>query len=264
MLPESRLEPVLVSQVYWKQKKAFQLAEDIYGEWVLFAVTEGRFRYGIADKEGEAVFGDLIICPPHTLFKREIIDPLSFHFYRFDWNETQNPTALLPVKVSLSDHIRLSSTYYYLERLSAQPADENKQSRIGHLLKDLWQTACMEAEWNQAKPYSHSGSDTAIEAAAHKLRQQAFGKVELKQLSTELGLSPVQFTRRFQAVYGQPPMDYLTSLRLQKAQALLLETELTLEQIAEQCGYDNGFYFSRMFTKKMNVSPSAYRKSHRI
>jgi transcriptional regulator GlxA family with amidase domain len=86
----------------------------------------------------------------------------------------------------------------------------------------------------------------------------------MKQLSSGLGISPVQFTRRFQAAYGQTPIDFLTSLRLQKAQALLLETELTLEQVADQCGYENGFYLSRMFSKKLNISPSAYRKSHRI
>jgi len=56
----------------------------------------------------------------------------------------------------------------------------------------------------------------------------------------------------------------LTSLRLRKAQSLLLETNKTLEDIAEKCGYKNGFYFSRRFSKKLNISPSEYRKNNKL
>ncbi|TDF93295.1 helix-turn-helix transcriptional regulator [Paenibacillus piri] len=264
MLP-SRLEPLIISQVYWKQKKAFQLAEDVYVEWVLFAVSEGRFSYRIGEAEGVAGFGDLVLCPPHTPFARTVREPLSFHFYRFIWQTagiSETPLAL-PARISLMDHSRLRSTYSCLEKLSAQPADDARLARAGHYLKDLWLSACIEAE--QGDRQQRAGeTDAAIEAAASSIRRLAFGQVALKRISGELGLSPVQFTRRFQAVYGQSPMQFLTSLRLEKAQTLLLETSLTLEQIAEQCGYDNGFYFSRMFTRKMNVTPSAFRKSHRI
>ncbi|NOU94788.1 helix-turn-helix domain-containing protein [Paenibacillus sp. LMG 31456] len=262
MLLSSCLEPLVISQVFWKQKKAFQLAEDRYEEWVLFAVTEGRFQYRIGEAEGVAGFGDLVICPPFMLFEREVLEPLSFHFYRFDWSTA--PESQLPVVIPLMDRSRLASNYHYLERLSAQPADDVKLARMGHILKDLWQMAMIEADQVRTKHRSLIETDACIEAAARKISEKAFGRVVLKQLSEELGQSPVQFTRRFQAVYGQTPMDYLTSLRLHKAQTLLLETELTLEQIAEQCGYENGFYFSRMFNKKIKVSPSAYRKSHRI
>jgi AraC family transcriptional regulator len=261
LLPDG-LEPQLLSQVYWKQKKAFLLDEDTYEEWALFAVTEGRFYYKIGGEEGEAEFGHLVMCPPGTPFGRQILEPLSFHFYRFDWN--MPPAGPLPVLLPLMDRTRLASTYSYLEKLSARPADEVKTARMDHLLKDLWLMAQLEAETAHSKQRGYAETDSAIEAAARTIRQHAFERMMFKPLSEGMGLSPVQFTRRFQAAYGQSPIDYLTSLRLQKAQSLLLESELTIEQIAEQCGYENGFYFSRMFSKKMKVSPSAYRKSHRI
>jgi len=58
-------------------------------------------------------------------------------------------------------------------------------------------------------------------------------------------------------------MDYLTSLRMRKARKYLLETDKTMEDIAESIGYQNGFYFSRIFKKKVGVTPSAFRKKHR-
>ncbi|MDF2723961.1 MAG: hypothetical protein K0Q59_3636, partial [Paenibacillus sp.] len=52
--------------------------------------------------------------------------------------------------------------------------------------------------------------------------------------------------------------------RLQKVCNLLTETDQTLEQIAEQCGFQTAYYLSRVFTKEMNTSPSRYRINHRV
>ena len=75
------------------------------------------------------------------------------------------------------------------------------------------------------------------------------------KLAAELGISPVQLSRRFSKSIGMTPSSYLSHIRLEKAQSLLIETSLPLEQIAQACGFSNGFYLSRVFTKIMKVSP---------
>jgi transcriptional regulator GlxA family with amidase domain len=60
------------------------------------------------------------------------------------------------------------------------------------------------------------------------------------------------------------PSDLVRSLRIRKAAGLLLDTELTLDQIAARCGYESGFYLSRVFSKSMNMSPSKYRELNRV
>jgi len=59
-------------------------------------------------------------------------------------------------------------------------------------------------------------------------------------------------------------MNYINTIRIQKAQNLLLETSLNLQKIAEMCGYENDFYFSRIFKKKVGLSPSQFRKMNQI
>ena len=54
--------------------------------------------------------------------------------------------------------------------------------------------------------------------------------------------------------------DYLTSLRLQKAKTLLKEPNLSIQEIAEQSGYTDYFYFTKVFKKAEGISPSKYRK----
>ena len=68
-----------------------------------------------------------------------------------------------------------------------------------------------------------------------------FQPVDLQQIAQEL--SPVRLTQKFKASFGMPPNQYLTSLRLE-AGTLLLEKDLTLEQIAECVGCRNGYYLT--------------------
>ncbi|ULL13581.1 AraC family transcriptional regulator [Paenibacillus sp. H1-7] len=264
--------PVVLQYTFWKRKADFQLAEDTYEEWVLFAVEEGSFRYEISESSGTAAFGDIIVCPPRTPFHREVVEPVSFHFYTFGWSrrdcgEDSAPIGgdEVPVRLALTDSTRLSSTYLYMRQLARLGPPAQRLGQWNHLLQDLWQQYVMERELAEsASSVVQQELDPVMIEAGSWLQRHAFGPVLLKELCSNLGLSPVQFTRKFQAAYRMTPMDYLTSLRIQKAQTLLLETTLTLEQVAERCGYENGFYLSRVFSRRMNVSPSQFRSMHRV
>ncbi|WP_426449864.1 helix-turn-helix domain-containing protein [Paenibacillus sp. S-38] len=273
-MPDWRWVPEVTNRVYWERIRAFQLREDAYGDWVAFAVKEGRFRYSVSGVQGEAGFGDIVFCPPGERFEREVLEELSFHFVAFRWStgaaSASEPNGegvgLLPHPagaISVVDHQRLSSNYFYMEQLQ-HASPERRLALAAHGFQDLWQLICLERELASASGRQAEVEDPQMQAAALWLRQHAFGPVLLKELAAGQGCTPVQFTRRFQAALGVSPMDYVTSLRLQQARTLLLETALTLDEIAERCGYENGFYLSRMFSRKLRLSPSAYRKLHRV
>ncbi|WP_284642327.1 AraC family transcriptional regulator [Paenibacillus silviterrae] len=262
---DHRIAPITISHVYWKQKPAFQFREDEYADWVLFAVADGRFRYRIESFSGEAGFGDLIFCPPSTVFEREVLEPVSFYFYTFGLDSGGDEAPRPPVHLTVKDHHRLASTYQYMEQAMQQGlAHDLRQRRLEHYWQDLWVLLSVEAERRRQAAARGGVPDPKMQEAARQLQQYALGPVAIHEVGLQLGLNAVQFTRRFQAAFGQTPMDYVTSLRLQKAQSLLTETDLTLDRIAEAVGYESGFYLSRMFTKKLHLSPSVYRKTHRV
>jgi transcriptional regulator GlxA family with amidase domain len=103
-----------------------------------------------------------------------------------------------------------------------------------------------------------------MEQASQILLRQALQPVMLKEVAAELGLSPVRFTQRFKLHFGVTPIAYLTSLRLNKAKMLLLESNLTLDQIADCIGFQNGFYLNRLFARHLGMTPASYRKLHRV
>lgn len=77
-------------------------------------------------------------------------------------------------------------------------------------------------------------------------------------------LSNDQFVRRFKASVGMTPAQYILQRRVTTAAQQLLFTRDSIEKIAEDCGFANRFYFSRVFTRRMGSSPAAYRNAKRV
>ncbi|OMF17503.1 hypothetical protein BK131_05935 [Paenibacillus amylolyticus] len=253
----------LLNHIYWKKKAAFALAEDIYDAWVVFAVEEGVFRYEIGGQTGEAGFADLVLCPPHVPFCRETITPLTFHYMQFSCDAAEDECLLPPIgKSQINDTKRLASTYAYLR----QASEENDAVTTGwktHLMMDLWQL--YQWEQRQSSLMERKFTEDALMAEAAVLLEEWAGEaVSLRALAERLALSPVQFTRRFREAFQETPSDYLKAIRLKKAKALLTDSRLTLTQIAERCGYENGFYLSRVFSSTIGISPSEYRRRHQV
>jgi transcriptional regulator GlxA family with amidase domain len=73
--------------------------------------------------------------------------------------------------------------------------------------------------------------------------------------------SKSHFIRSFHKALGQTPADYIQERRVAAAALRLSTSGDSIEQIAEQHGLANRFYFSRVFRKIMGISPATYRKT---
>ena len=73
-------------------------------------------------------------------------------------------------------------------------------------------------------------------------------------------ISSYRFIHLFTEIYGTSPHNYLINIRIQKASYLLSQTNIPISDIAQHVGYDDQFYFSRLFKKHTGKSPSQFRK----
>lgn len=74
------------------------------------------------------------------------------------------------------------------------------------------------------------------------------------------GLPERSFDRRFRKATGMSPMEYVHTLRLEEAKQQLEATQLPIEAIAGECGYEDAGYFSRLFSRRVGLTPSQYRR----
>ena len=87
--------------------------------------------------------------------------------------------------------------------------------------------------------------------------------LRVSTLATEVNISPSHFFYLFKRHVGRTPIDYFIRLRLQHACRLLEETEMSVKAIAYTLGYDDPFYFSRIFKSFHRMAPSKYRSQPR-
>jgi len=255
----------LHSHIYWNRKQAFALDKDRYLHWTLFAVEKGAFEYRIGEQLGTAAENDLILCPPQMWFHRRALEPVTFHYAQFEWNsaERQIDYPMEEMRVRIADKLRLSTSFAYLRRL-AEATDQRSHEWKTYLISDMLNMAVWEREWTARQPKALENGDHLMMKVRKELQDLALGSLHLAQIASAFGMTPVQLTRRFRAAFGMTPSRFITDIRLSHAAVLLKETALTMDEIAQRCGYDNGYYFSRVFEKEQRMRPSVYRRLNQI
>jgi len=103
----------------------------------------------------------------------------------------------------------------------------------------------------------HDGRLGAVLTAMHR---EPWKPWNMSELSRRAYLSKAALTQKFAALLGCPPMEYLLLWRMQIAACWLKESGMTIERVAERCGYDSVSAFSRAFKRCIGESPGAYRR----
>jgi AraC-like DNA-binding protein len=100
-------------------------------------------------------------------------------------------------------------------------------------------------------------TEKAIEYMHNHIKE----RIILKQLCSYLGISLSHFSLLFKQKTGYAPIEYCIYLKIQKACQLLQFSSLRINEIAVEIGINDPYYFSRLFTDTMGVSPKKYRKN---
>jgi len=80
------------------------------------------------------------------------------------------------------------------------------------------------------------------------------------EMARRSGLPERSFNRRFAKATGMTPLEYVHTLRLEEAKHLLERTKLPVEEIAQEVGYEDGSFFSRLFRRRVQLTPAQYRR----
>lgn len=251
----------LVHCVRTGPQSSFMYPESTHNACTLIGVESGSFEFEMLGVRETAAFGDLVLCPPNTLFRRKAQEDITFHVFYFHWHASDDAGPGLYGKIPIRDTARLLSTYAYLRKLHSNSSPVSLKPLTVPLLLDLLFLCTMERTFAVKEK---DASDPLMQLAAGYIHSRMFEPLSLGRIAERLGIGQSQLTRRFRAAYGSAPVDYVTRLRLEEAKRLLLETNDTLDAIAGRCGFENGSYLSRVFRAKMDITPSAFRQHYRM
>lgn len=99
-----------------------------------------------------------------------------------------------------------------------------------------------------------------IKQSIRYIQNNMASKLSIDEIASHVGLSTSYFMKMFKQNTKMTCVEYIKSLRLDKATSLLLETSDNILEIAQNCGYSNLSLFNRDFKKAFEITPSQYRK----
>lgn len=108
-------------------------------------------------------------------------------------------------------------------------------------------------------PAKGSG-EKAIDIALQYVKEHYYEDLTLEKIASVVFLNPVYFSQLFKQKTGQGYKEYVTSLRLEQAKLLLVNSKLKVAEIAERIGYQDMRHFTQMFRKRFLLTPTEYRQ----
>jgi AraC family transcriptional regulator of arabinose operon len=271
VLSEARLHPLIrglfPTDIGWYPKARYHYRDRVNGapEDHLMMCMDGHGYVVVDGKENHLQAGELLIIPRNCR-----------HTY---WAAEDRPWSIYWM------HFRGEDASYYVDRIPnvAEPIAYDKASRteVVRLFRDCLDTleggytmptliyAAQSAKHilsvllfrNSAMPMKQRVTDQRLnsDAIIEYMRTRISEPVRLEEFAREAGLSVSHFSELFREQVHQSPLSYFTQLKIRAACRLLDLSGKSIKVVAVETGYNDPYYFSRVFKKIMGISPEKYR-----
>jgi len=252
-------------------------------EWELIRVKEGSLILHIDEQEIRAEEGDILLIRDSMFHGGAepdgIYDCLVFDFYGL-FHEME------PIKEFVRPFYRLNlipQLHFKAEkepeicRIAAEVMDANynyfeeKNNSVAGwkeltTVSGLGQIFALIIKYdlfreNKQESVRSSHRITRIKTVLEYIERHYQSPITLAELAEVAGMNPQYFCRAFKEVTRQSPMDYVIYYRLEQAVRLLSATDMSVMDVALECGFNDCSYFIRVFKKQKNITPNQYRKS---
>jgi AraC family transcriptional regulator, arabinose operon regulatory protein len=232
--------------------------------------TEGSSRLLVQGRRVEAQPGDLMLYKPGDPYELRIEgsaetpdSPISSgDYYLFcrgawveEWWERTRPASM----ARLHRYDKLISIWRHII-LEKRDLLREHSELTDYLLRVL----CLQIERALDESTKTPAKGRAFLAYRMKqyVEEHAVQPFKLEDVARHVGISVSRAVHLYKEVFGQTLMQYAMDIRLTLAVERMLYGRLTLEQVAETCGFGSYSYFHRAFRAKYGLSPNAYRSKH--
>ncbi len=224
----------------------------MHSDWEVVTAVQGEMTVIAGERSFDMKAGDVLIIPPKTthLGKNGIayidlcintnLDGFPSDTYRIHDTDGGILTLLLMIKRVLSEK------------------EANYESIANKLLEALIEYL----RRHITNPHKYE--------FVYKIKNTIYDNIsnpdfDVSEEIKKIGFNTDYFRRCFKEETNMTPLEYLTSLRIGEAKELLIRSTFrSVEEVSDRCGFNDCFYFSKVFKKRTGLSPRDYRKKHFI
>jgi len=250
---------------YYPQALGHRVERHSHADHLLLYCAGGRGMLRVNRRQYPVGWGDLMMLPRELLhaYASSGRDPWTLYWVHFDganadafW-EHMNFLPDRPVR-----HIGCAPKVIQdFETLLEARSTGFRESFFIHASNHLRQMLGMFGLMISTHLRRNPGNGFDLEAIHAVMQEKLHGQLDLATLAAVGGMSKHGFCRRYKAQTGESPYQHFLHLKMERACYLLDITDQTVGDIAEGLGYDDAYYFSRLFRKVIGMPPSRYRAS---
>jgi AraC-like DNA-binding protein/ABC-type Fe3+-hydroxamate transport system substrate-binding protein len=249
------------------------LSVHISSDHILYFIVEGEGRLQMGEAAIDFKPMQLLYWPPDTnvevtpLTESLEIYALAFQHYKggasgagsdsLQLSSTSNPVLDIG---NVELQTKPQSILQRIEQIEAFGCKDEHSDQIQLHFQELLYTIIQDSSSLATQDASTQG----IEQTITYMKTHFQDKLDMSTLSSMARLTASSFSRSFKKIMGEPPIEYLTRLRIESAKELLSQQDCRIKEVSSAVGYDDEFYFSRIFHKAVGVSPTFYMKRNRM
>lgn len=237
-----------------------------HGMFEIYFLLSGHCTYFIDNKTYQVSEGDLVLIPGGTIHNTQY--PMDTRYSRMLVNCSN---FFIPGSV-FDDLKKLLYVYHndeltdkireILTEVEKEYNSPDKHS-LDYLQSLIYSLFILIARYPNTKSNA-SVKNEYIEKAVNHIRKNYMSKLSLNDVARVCSITPEHLSRIFKKETGFGYSEYLNLVRLQQAEYLIKNKELTITEIAHRCGFEDSNYFSFIFKKKYGISPREMNKQERI
>lgn len=241
------------------------------GEYILIYCVKGKGFFTLNGMRHAVSENQFFILPaeqPHQYWADE---ESPWHIYWVHFKGKKAPFIYEKLsrinEICFNDRSRIKDRADFFDELLNIMESETKESTVNYVnmsINHLFSTFLYIDEYQMAKYSTEKAVNTSfISLATHYMNENLEKHLTLEDIASHFGYSKSYFYRLFYKETGYAPVSYFQNSKIKRATELFANTNMKVNQVALKLGFDDPYYFSRLFKKLMGVSPASYKKDIR-
>lgn len=236
----------------------------------LYFLLEGRREFFVENKMFNLAENTLVVVSPFKMhkteggpFRRININISADLLSDFQIEFLTKISEKIAVKLDKKTVDLISKLLFEGEKLQSSSIKNKHETLLSFAHTIINLLALRELTPVSALTIAHKDSNLSTEVLKilSYINKHYNQQINLKDLCNKFFLSKVSLCKKFKSVMNCSIMEYVSLLRLNKAKALLRDTNKSIEDISNHCGFSSANYFGLIFKKEVGLSPLNYRKT---